>query len=128
MGTFRDFIDERWPSAIPRREAPIVRRMGDRTTSGRIDAVVETTDVIVVFDHNCFPGRSSEFPGQVRKHAGQLRPYRKAIVTATETPKPIVTALHLLFTGEVLMIDVDLFSKPACGREFGAGSRRRSAG
>jgi ATP-dependent helicase/nuclease subunit A len=106
MGTrFRSFIDQRWPGAVLRREAPIVCQMDDRTMSGRIDAAAETTGVVVVFDHKSFPGRSSEFPDQVRKHAGQLRLYRDAIAAALPAPKPILLALHLPITGEVLLFD-----------------------
>ncbi|WP_442754258.1 UvrD-helicase domain-containing protein [Methylocystis sp. JAN1] len=105
MGTrFRGFIDQRWPGAALRREAPIVCRMGDRTMSGRIDAVAETKDFVVVFDHKSFPGRSSEFHDQARKHAGQLRLYRNAIAAALPVPKPIVLALHLPISGEVLVV------------------------
>lgn len=102
---FRDFIDKRWPGAALRREAPIVCRMGDRTMSGRIDATAETTDVVVVFDHKSFPGRASEHDNQVRKHAGQLRLYRDAIKESLPAPKPILLALHLPVTGEVLMLE-----------------------
>jgi ATP-dependent helicase/nuclease subunit A len=106
MGTrFRGFIDQRWPGAVLRREAPIVRRMGDRTMSGRIDAVVEAPDAVVVFDHKSFPGRSSEHADQVRKHAGQLRLYRNAIETALLASKPISLALHLPISGEMLIVE-----------------------
>jgi ATP-dependent exoDNAse (exonuclease V) beta subunit len=106
MGSrFRGFIDGRWPGAVLRREAPIVCRMGNRTLSGRIDALVEAPDVIVVFDHKSFPGRASEWPEQAKKHAGQLRLYREAITAALPAPKPILLALHLPISGEVLMVE-----------------------
>jgi ATP-dependent exoDNAse (exonuclease V) beta subunit len=106
MGTrFRGFIDKRWPGAVLRREAPIMCQMGDRTLSGRIDAMIETTDVVVVFDHKSFPGRAGEFPEQAVKHAGQLRLYRDAIAAALPAPKPIVLALHLPISGEVLVVE-----------------------
>jgi ATP-dependent exoDNAse (exonuclease V) beta subunit len=106
MGSrFRGFVDKRWPDAVLRREAPIVCRMGDRTLSGRIDAVVETPDVIVVFDHKSFPGRASEWPEQTKKHAGQLRLYGEAITAALPAPKLVVLALHLPISSEVLMIE-----------------------
>jgi ATP-dependent helicase/nuclease subunit A len=106
MGTrFREFVDLRWPGAVLRREAPIICRMGDRTMSGRIDAAAETPAAVVVFDHKSFPGRSSEHADQVRKHAGQLRLYREAIKATLPAPKPILLALHLPVTGEVLMVE-----------------------
>ena len=61
-------------------------------------------ECIVVFDHKSFPGRSSEFADQVRKHAGQLRLYREAIVATLPAPKPILLALHLPISGEILMV------------------------
>jgi ATP-dependent exoDNAse (exonuclease V) beta subunit len=106
MGSrFRAFVDRRWPGGALMREAPITCRMGERTMSGRIDAIVETPDVIVIFDHKSFPGRASAWVQQVRKHAGQLRLYREAIAAALPAPKLIVLALHLPISGEVLVVE-----------------------
>jgi hypothetical protein len=106
MGSrFRDFIGKRWPGAVLRREAPIICRVGDRTLSGRIDLVVETPEVIVVFDHKSFPGTRSKWVDQARNHAGQLRLYRDAITATLPAPKPIMLALHLPISGEVLVVE-----------------------
>lgn len=106
MGSrFRTFIDQRWPGGALKRETPIIWRVGERTMSGRIDAIVETPDVIVVIDHKSFPGRASAWEQQVRKHAGQLRLYRDAITATLPAPKPIVLALHLPISGEVLVVE-----------------------
>lgn len=106
MGSrFRDFVGKRWPGAVLRREAPIVCRIGDRTLSGRIDLVVETHEVVVVFDHKSFPCAHDKWADQVKKHAGQLRIYRDAIVAALPAPRPVMLALHLPMSGEVLVVE-----------------------
>ncbi|WBK02213.1 UvrD-helicase domain-containing protein [Methylocystis parvus] len=107
MGSrFRRFVEKRWPGAVLKREAPIVYRIGDRTMSGRIDAVAETPDVIVVFDHKSFPGAPDKWLDQAKKHAGQLQLYREAIAASLSTPKQVILALHLPISGEVLMVGV----------------------
>ncbi len=106
MGTrFRAFVDKRWPGAVLRREAPIIYRVGDRTMSGRLDVVVETSDAIIVVDHKSFPGARTQWLEQARKHGGQLRLYRKAITASMPGSKPVQLALHLPITGEVLMVE-----------------------
>ncbi len=106
MGTrFRKFIDVRWPSAVLRREAPITYRLEDRTMSGRLDVVVETSDAIIVIDHKSFPGARTQWLEQARKHAGQLRLYREAIAAALPAPKTVHIGLHLPVVGEVLMVE-----------------------
>jgi ATP-dependent exoDNAse (exonuclease V) beta subunit len=106
MGSrFRDFVGKRWPGAVLRREAPIVCRIGDRTLSGRIDLVVETHEVVVVFDHKSFPGAHDKWADQAKKHAGQLRIYRDAIAAALPAPRPVMLALHLPISGEVLVVE-----------------------
>ena len=105
MGTrFRRFASERWPGAVLRREVPLIYRIGDRTMSGRLDAVLETGDAIVIVDHKSFPGARNQWLDQARKHAGQLRLYRDAVEASLPAPKPIHIALHLPIGGEVLMI------------------------
>jgi ATP-dependent exoDNAse (exonuclease V) beta subunit len=105
MGTrFRVYIDKRWPGAVLRRETPIVHRMGNRTLSGRLDLVVETSDAIIVVDHKSFPGGRPQWLEQARKHAGQLRLYGEAISATWATPKPVQLALHLPISGELLII------------------------
>ena len=106
MGTrFRAFVDKRWPGAVLRREAPIIYRVGDRTMSGRLDVVVETSDAIVVVDHKSFPRARPQWLEQARKHGGQLRLYREAITASMSAPKPVQLALHLPIAGEVLMVE-----------------------
>lgn len=105
MGTrFRTFIDIRWPGARLRRETPIICRKGDRTLSGRVDALIETSELIVIIDHKSFPGARSQLLYQARRHAGQLRVYGEAIAAAIETPKAVITALHLPISGQVLIV------------------------
>lgn len=101
---FRVFVARRWPGGVLKRETPIIYRMGERTMSGRIDALLETPEAIVLFDHKSFPGRASAWPDQAKKHARQLRLYREAVAAALPAPKPILLALHLPISGEVLMI------------------------
>ncbi len=102
---FHAFVADRWPGGVLKRETPIIFRMGERTLSGRIDALVETPHEIVVFDHKSFPGRASAWADQVQKHARQLRLYREAIAASLPSPKPIMLALHLPISGEVLIVD-----------------------
>ena len=106
MGTrFRSFVDKRWPGAFLRREAPIIYRVGDRTMSGRLDIVVETSDAIIVIDHKSFPGARTDWLDQARKYAGQLRVYGEAIRASLPVRKPVLLALHLPIGGEVLFIE-----------------------
>jgi len=105
MGSrFRDFVEKRWPEAVLRREVPIVYRIGERTLSGRIDAIVEAGNEVVIFDHKSFPGPRSKWLDQARRHAGQLRLYGEAVAAALTTKKQIMLALHLPISGEVLVI------------------------
>jgi ATP-dependent exoDNAse (exonuclease V) beta subunit len=106
MGSrFRYFVDQQWPGATLRREAPVIHREGNRTLSGRIDVVVEAADVIVIVDHKSFPGGRSQWIEQARKHAGQLRRYREAVAASLSTPKPVALALHQPIAGVVLMVE-----------------------
>ena len=41
----------------------------------KVDDLIETPDVIVVIDHKSLSGRATNWPDQVRKHAGRLRLY-----------------------------------------------------
>ncbi len=102
---FRIFINTRWPKGVLRREAPITRRIDRRTLSGRIDAVVETEDEIVVIDHKSFPGGASQWQAQAEKYLGQLQLYGEALQAAAEAPKRVRMALHLPISGEVLIIE-----------------------
>lgn len=43
---------------------------------------------------------------QAKKHAGQLRLYHEAVAATLPAPKPVVMALHLPISGEVLIVDV----------------------
>jgi ATP-dependent exoDNAse (exonuclease V) beta subunit len=105
MGTrFRNFIESRWPDSVLRREAPITHRMGSRTLSGRLDVIVETSDVIIVIDHKSFPGGEALWLDQAKKHAGQLRVYGDAVAAASSIQKPVLLALHLPVSGQMLMI------------------------
>lgn len=105
MGTrFRKFVDERWPGAILRREAPIMQRIGDRTLKGRLDAVVETPDQLIVIDHKSYPGGRAQWLEQARNYAGQLRTYRDAVASIA-APRPVTVALHLPVSGTVLFVE-----------------------
>lgn len=57
-------------------------REGGRTLSGRVDAFVETPDVIIVVDHKSFPGARAQWLDQAKMHAGQLLLYGEAITAA----------------------------------------------
>ena len=106
MGTrFRAFVDERWPDAVLRREAPITYRMGHRTLSGRIDVLIETPDAIIVVDHKSFPGARIQWLDQAKKHAGQLHLYGEAVAAFMPTTKQVLLALHLPISGEVLVVE-----------------------
>jgi ATP-dependent helicase/nuclease subunit A len=104
-GRFRQFVDAKWPGSVVRREAPVTHRFGHRTLSGRIDAIIETPELLVVVDHKSFPGGRAQWIGQAKKHAGQLRRYREAIAASFETRKPIKLALHQPIAGVVLMVE-----------------------
>ena len=106
MGTrFRGFVATGWPGATLRREVPITHRLGNRTLSGRIDAMVETPNHIVVIDHKSFPGNRTQWIEQARKHGRQLHLYAGALKAATSEDKRISLALHLPIGGEILMIE-----------------------
>ena len=100
---FRAFVSIRWPAGILRREAPITQRIGDQTLSGRIDAVVETEQEIIIIDHKSFPGGRSQWQAQAEKYYGQLLCYAGTLAAANDE-KRAVMALHLPISGEVLMI------------------------
>jgi len=105
MGTrFRKFVDDNWPGALLRREAPITRRIGNQTLRVRLDAVVETPDAIVIIDHKSYPGGRAQWIEQARKYAGQLRTYRDA-VAAVAGSRPVQVALHLPVSGTVLFVE-----------------------
>lgn len=101
---FRSFIESRWPDAILRCEAPITQRIDGCTLSGRIDAVIETPDEIVVIDHKSFPGARSQWQAQAEKYFGQLQLYAEALKATSDAPKRVRTALHLPISGEVLIL------------------------
>ena len=102
---FRGFLAHRWPDGVLRREAPITQRLGNRTLSGRIDAVLETASEIVVIDHKSFPGARAQWQAQAEKHVGQLNLYAGALREAYVPPRPVRMALHLPISGEVLMLE-----------------------
>lgn len=101
---FRAFVAARWPDGVLRREAPVSHRLGDQTLSGRIDAVVETPEEIIVIDHKSFPGGYGQWQALAEKHFGQLRLYGEALRAASDRPKHVRVALHLPISGEVLML------------------------
>ena len=101
---FRAFVAKQWPDGILRREAPITHRLGDRTLSGRIDAVIETRDEIIVIDHKSFPGARAQWQAQAEKYVGQLQLYGAALQAAADRPKQVKMALHLPISGEVLIL------------------------
>lgn len=102
---FRTFIDTGWPNSLLRREAPVTHRIDGRTLSGRIDAVVETEDEIIVIDHKSFPGGGSQWQAQADKYFGQLQLYGDALQAAADAPKRVRMALHLPISGEMLMVE-----------------------
>lgn len=104
---FWSFIAKQWPDGVLRRETPVVHRIGNRTLNGRIDAVVETPDTIVVLDHKSFPGARPQWQSQAEKHFGQLRLYAEALATESSSAKPIQTVLHLPISGNVLFLEGD---------------------
>ncbi len=104
---FRDFLKSRWPDSALRREAPVSQKLGDRTLSGRIDAVIDAPSEIVIIDHKSFPGARSQWQAQAEKHIGQLSLYAGALRAASATPRPVRLALHLPISGEVLMLERD---------------------
>ncbi|MGO8739731.1 UvrD-helicase domain-containing protein [Rhodoblastus sp.] len=101
---FRAFIAKRWPNGVLRREAPITHRIDGRTLSGRIDAVIQTPDEIIVIDHKSFPGGRAQWQAQAEKYVGQLRLYGDALQAAGGRPKRVGLALHLPLSGELLML------------------------
>jgi ATP-dependent exoDNAse (exonuclease V) beta subunit len=101
---FRAFVAKQWPKGILLREAPITHRLGDQTLSGRIDAVIETPEEIVVIDHKSFPGARSQWQAQAEKYVGQLKLYGDALGAAADRPKELRMALHLPISGEILML------------------------
>ncbi len=70
----------------------------------KLDVLIETPDLIVVIDHKSFPGRATDWPDQVRKHAGQSHLHGEAI-TASPPPKRVLLALHLPISGGVLVVE-----------------------
>jgi ATP-dependent exoDNAse (exonuclease V) beta subunit len=80
-------------------------RIGDRTLTGRLDAVVEAADEIIVIDHKSFPGGRAQWLDQARRYAGQLKTYSEAVRAANGSPKAVRVALHLPIGGEVLFIE-----------------------
>ena len=101
---FRAFVAQQWPDSVLRREAPITHRLGERTLSGRIDAVIETPEEIVVIDHKSFLGPRSQWQAQAEKYVGQLRLYGQALQAAADTSKRVQMTLHLPISGEMLII------------------------
>ena len=102
---FRAFIAKKWPNGVLRREAPITHRIGDQTLSGRIDAMVETPDEIVVIDHKSFPGGKAQWQAQAEKYFGQLRLYGEAMNLATDHEKRVHLVLHLPISATVLVMN-----------------------
>lgn len=101
---FHAFVTKQWPGGILRREAPIKHRLGDQTLSGRIDAVIETLEEIIVIDHKSFPSARAQWQAQAEKYVGQLQLYGQALQAASDRPKRLRMALHLPISGEVLMV------------------------
>ncbi len=101
---FRAFVANKWPDGVLRREAPITHRIGGQTLSGRIDAVIETPDEIVVIDHKSFPGGRAQWQAQAEKYSGQMRLYGEALQAASDMPKQARLALHLPISGHVLVL------------------------
>jgi ATP-dependent exoDNAse (exonuclease V) beta subunit len=102
---FRAFVSKQWPTGILLREAPITHRLGDQTLSGRIDAVIETSEEMVVIDHKSFPGARSQWQAQAEKYVGQLQLYGNALRAASDRPKEMRMALHLPISGELLIVE-----------------------
>ena len=102
---FRTFVAKQWPGGILRREAPITHRLGDQTLSGRIDAVIETPDEIVVIDHKSFSGTHAQWQQQAEKYHGQLQLYGDALQAASDGPKRVRKVLHLPISGELSMVE-----------------------
>ena len=81
-----------------------MQRIGDRTLKGRLDAVVDTPDAMIVIDHKSYPGGRAQWIEQARKYAGQLRNYSDAVVSVA-APRPVTVALHLPVSGTVLFVE-----------------------
>jgi len=86
------FANQRWPSAVWRREVPIRTRIGSgeaaRRVNGGIDLLLETTDGYVVIDHKTY-GNPDE--RAIREHAEQYLPQLAAYGAAIEAlgAKPV---------------------------------------
>lgn len=102
---FFAFVERRWPGAVLRREAPILQRLGDRTISGRLDAIVETDDEIVIIDHKSFPGGREKWSAQAEKYAGQLSAYADVLDAHFGRSKSTRLALHLPVSGVILFVE-----------------------
>lgn len=92
---FRRYAATRRVGGVLRREAPNAYRIGGRTLSGRIDAVDEADDELVVIDHRSFPGARIRRHAPAMKYFGQLRLNGEALRAASDKSKPVRTALRL---------------------------------
>lgn len=100
----RAWVESRWPSAVPHREWPLMRRLPEGTVMrGICDLALETTDGFVLVDHKSFPGGGREAAERAAMHAGQLSHYAGAIEAATG--RPVIAAfIHLPVSGLVVKL------------------------
>lgn len=95
------FIHERFPKAKIYTEWPIVGRIEDRRTSGRIDMLLEVEDSFVLIDHKSFPGRLEEWGQRAISNFGQLEIYRQLLQSATNRPV-VAMYIHMPIVGGIV--------------------------
>ncbi len=103
---FRNYVENRWPSATWHREIPISALLetehGARRIEGTIDLLLETGSGYVIVDHKSFPGRQEFWAERALGYAPQLFTYAKAIrMTGAEV---LAMLVHFTVGGGVVEV------------------------
>jgi len=101
----QQWLAERWPRAVLRREWPMFQRLeGGTVLRGTADLVVETEEELLVIDHKSFPGNREAAVARAAEYAGQLGAYADALSSATGK-RVGETFIHLPVSGLVVFVD-----------------------
>lgn len=97
----KSFIQDRYPEAKIYTEWPIIGRVDNRRSNGRIDMLLETLEGYVLIDHKSFPGRLQEWEQRAIANFGQLAVYKQFLEEATGRPV-IAMFIHMPIVGSII--------------------------
>lgn len=107
----RDFVRDRFPGGVVRREWPVTAAEGDQLIEGRIDFVVDWEGQLIILDHKAFPGVVDPEGDRLKSFWGQADLYARGLL-AVHGPRPVQIWLHQPIAGRVLRVEMSPETAP----------------